>query len=80
MPLDNVVSALASLRDERQSPVLPRLRSLYVRGIGGAEAEAAATLALARYVGQRSEPGLLDPCVVCPASLKSSLGPRFPGR
>jgi hypothetical protein len=79
MPLDNVVSALATLRDEQQSPVLPRLRSLYVRGIGGgAEAEAAATtLALARYVGQRLEPGLLDPRVVCPASLKNSLGPRF---
>jgi len=83
MPLDNVVSALVALRDERQSPVLPRLRCLYVRGIGGATVEveveeaAAATLALARYVGQRLEPGLLDPRVVCPASLKSSLGPRF---
>ena len=75
MPLDNVVSALAALRDEQQlqSPpvVLPRLRSLYVRGIG------ADALALMRYVGQRLEPGLPDPRIVCPASLKSALGSRF---
>jgi hypothetical protein len=71
MPLDNVVSALAALRDELQTPVLPRLRSLYVRGIG------ADPLALMRYVGQRLEPGLPDPRIVCPASLKSSLGSRF---
>lgn len=78
-PLDNVVSALAALRDELHAPVLPRLRSLYVRGIGGVgvEAEAAAVLALARFVGQRLEPDLLEPRVVCPASLKTSLGPRF---
>ena len=78
-PLDNVVSALAALRDELHAPVLPRLRSLYVRGIGGVgvEAEAAAVLALARFVGQRLEPNLLEPRVVCPASLKTSLGPRF---
>ncbi|KAH9988817.1 hypothetical protein BJV74DRAFT_461789 [Russula compacta] len=71
MPLDNVVNALAALRDELQAPVLPRLRSLYVRGIG------ADALALMRYVGQRLEPGLPDPRIVCPASLKSSLGSRF---
>jgi hypothetical protein len=78
-PLDNVVSALSALRDELHSPVLPRLRSLYVRGIGGigAEMEVAAVLALARFVGQRMEPDLLEPRVVCPASLKNSLGPRF---
>ena len=77
-PLDNVVSALAALRDEQQAPVLPGLRSLYVRGIGGADdSEVVAALALSRYVGQRLEPGLPDPRVVCPTSLKSSLGPRF---
>jgi hypothetical protein len=71
MPLDNVVGALAALRDELQMPVLPRLRSLYVREIGDD------ALALMRYIGQRLEPGLPDPRVVCPASLKSSLGSRF---
>ena len=71
MPLDNIVAALAALRDELHTPVLPKLRSLYVRGIG------ADALALMRYVGQRLEPGLPDPRVVCPASLKSSLGTRF---
>ena len=77
-PLDNVVRALSALRDEQQAPVLPGLRSLYVRGIGGADdSEVVAALALSRYVGQRLEPGLPDPRVVCPASLKSSLGPRF---
>ena len=87
-PLDNVVGALSALRDEQQAPVLPGLRSLYVRGIGGGgggdgdggaadEPDAAAVLALSRYVGQRLEPGLPDSRIVCPASLKSSLGPRF---
>jgi hypothetical protein len=71
MPLDNVVSALTALRDELRTPVLPRLRSLYVRGIG------TDALALMRYIGQRLEPGLPDSRVVCPASLKSSLGSRF---
>jgi hypothetical protein len=71
MPLDAVVGALAALRDELQTPVLPRLRSLYVRDVG------ADALALMRYIGQRLEPGLPDPRVVCPASLKSSLGSRF---
>lgn len=71
MSLDNVVAALAALRDELQTPVLPRLRNLYVRGVG------TDALALMRYMGQRLEPGLPDPRVVCPASLKSSLGSRF---
>ncbi|KAH9005633.1 hypothetical protein EDB86DRAFT_1467650 [Lactarius hatsudake] len=71
MPLDNVVSALARLRDELQTPVLPQLRSLYVRGIG------TDALALMRYMGQRLEPGLPNPRVVCPASLKGSVGSRF---
>ena len=70
-PLDNVVSALARLRDELQSPVLPQLRSLFVRGIG------TDALALMRYMGQRLEPGLPDPRVVCPASLRGSVGSRF---
>jgi hypothetical protein len=71
MPLDNVVTALARLRDELQNPVLPQLRDLYVRGIG------ADALALMRYMGQRLEPGLPNPRVVCPASLKGSVGSRF---
>lgn len=71
MPLDNVVGALVALRDELQTPVLPRLRNLYVRGIG------ADALALMRFMGQRLEPGLPDPRVVCPSSLKGSLGSRF---
>ena len=71
MPLDGIVAALVALRDELQTPVLPRLRNLYVRGIG------ADALALMRFVGQRLEPGLPEPRVVCPASLKSSLGSRF---
>ena len=71
MPLDNVVSALARLRDELQAPVLPQLRSLYVRKIG------ADPLALMRYMGQRLEPGLPNTRVVCPASLKGSVGSRF---
>ena len=70
-PLDNVVSALARLRDELQSPVLPQLRGLFVRGIG------TDALALMRYMGQRLEPGLPDPRVVCPASLRGSVGSRF---
>ena len=70
-PLDNVVSALACLRDELQSPVLPQLRNLFVRGIG------TDALALMRYMGQRLEPGLPDPRVVCPASLRGSVGSRF---
>ncbi|KAI9454499.1 hypothetical protein F5148DRAFT_426302 [Russula earlei] len=70
-PLDGVVGALAALRDELQAPVLPRLRTLYVRGIG------ADALALMRYIGQRLEPGLPDSRVVCPAALKGSLGSRF---
>ncbi|KAI9462841.1 hypothetical protein BJY52DRAFT_115229 [Lactarius psammicola] len=71
MPLDNVVSALARLRDELQAPVLPQFRSLYVRDIG------ADALALMRYMGQRLEPGLPNPRVVCPASLKDLVGSRF---
>ena len=71
MPLDNAVSALARLRDELQSPVLPQLKSLFVRGIG------TDALALMRYMGQRLEPGLPNPRVVCPASLRGSLGSRF---
>jgi len=71
MPLDNIVGALTALRDELQTPVLPRLRNLYVRGIG------TDALALMRYMGQRLEPGLPDPRVICPASLKGSLGSRF---
>ncbi|KAH9019088.1 hypothetical protein EDB85DRAFT_1896897 [Lactarius pseudohatsudake] len=71
MPLDNAVSALARLRDELQTPVLPQLRSLYVRGIG------TDALALMRYMGQRLEPGLPNPRIVCPASLKGSVGSRF---
>ena len=70
-PLDNVVSALARLRDELQSPVLPQLRGLFVRGIG------TDALALMRYMGQRLEPELPDPRVVCPASLRGSVGSRF---
>ena len=70
-PLDNVVSALACLRDELQSPVLPQLRNLFVRGIG------TDALALMRYMGQRLEPELPDPRVVCPASLRGSVGSRF---
>ncbi|KAI0253375.1 hypothetical protein BJV78DRAFT_206512 [Lactifluus subvellereus] len=71
MPLDNVVGALTLLRDELQSPILPRLRSLYVRSIG------ADPLALVRYVGHRLEPGLPYPRIVCPALLKDALGSRF---
>ena len=71
MPLDNVVSALARLRDELQSPVLPQLKSLFVRGIG------TDALALMRYMGQRLEPGLPNPRVVCPASLRDAVGSRF---
>ncbi|KAF8260304.1 hypothetical protein EI94DRAFT_1748891 [Lactarius quietus] len=71
MPLVNVVSAFASLRDEMQNPILSQLRNLYVRGIG------ADALALMRYMGQRLEPGLPNPRVVCPASLKESVGSRF---
>lgn len=71
MPLDNVVAALARLRDELHSPVLPRLRSLYVRDIGPD------ALALMRYMGQRLEPGLPVPRIVCPASLRGSVGSRF---
>ena len=71
MPLDNIVSALTRLRDELQSPVLPQLKSLFVRRIG------TDALALMRYMGQRLEPGLPNPRVVCPASLRDSLGSRF---
>jgi hypothetical protein len=71
MPLDNVVSALARLRDELQTPVLPQLRSLFVRGIG------TNALTLMRYMGQRLEPGLPNPRVVCPAALRGSVGSRF---
>jgi hypothetical protein len=71
MPLDNVVTALASLRDELQTPVLPQLRSLFVRGTG------TDALALMRYMGQRLEPGLPNPRVVCPASLRRSVESRF---
>jgi len=71
-PLDTVVTALTALRDELRAPVLPRLRNLYVRGVG-----ADAALPLMRYMGQRLEPGLPDPRVVCPAALKDSLGSRF---
>jgi hypothetical protein len=59
MPLDNVVTALARLRDEPQTPVLPQLRSLFVRGTG------TDALALMRYMGQRLEPGLPNPRIVC---------------
>ncbi|KAH9959480.1 hypothetical protein BC827DRAFT_507493 [Russula dissimulans] len=71
-PLDSIVAALTALRDELRAPVLPRLRNLYVRGVAASDA-----LALMRYMGQRLEPGLPDPRVVCPAALKGSLGSRF---
>jgi len=71
MPLDNVVTALNSLRDESQSPVLRRLRNLYTRGIGDN------TLTLTRFLGQRLESELPVPQVVCAASLKNSVGTRY---
>ncbi len=71
MPLDNVVTALNRLRDESDGPVLRQLRYLYTRGIGGN------SLPLTRFLGQRLEPELPVPQVVCPASLKSSVGTRY---
>ncbi|KAI0297342.1 hypothetical protein BC826DRAFT_1103449 [Russula brevipes] len=73
-PRNGVVGALSALRDELAVPVpdlLPRLLNLLCpRHWHDA-------LALVRYVGQRLEPGLPDPRIVCPASLKSLLGTRF---
>jgi len=71
MPLDNVVAALNRLRDESEEPILRRLRYLYTRGIGEN------ALALTRFLGQRLEPELPVPQVVCPASLKDSVGTRY---
>ena len=71
MPLDNVVAALNRLRDDSDGPVLRRLRYLYTRGIGQN------TLPLTRFLGQRLEPELPVPQVVCPASLKNSVGTRY---
>jgi hypothetical protein len=64
MPLDNVVGAFAVLSDELHAPVLPRLLSIYIRGIG-AEAET-------------ETEALPDPGFVCPASLKARSDCRFP--
>ncbi|KAI0263086.1 hypothetical protein BC834DRAFT_889044 [Gloeopeniophorella convolvens] len=71
MPLDSIVGALTQLRDELQTPVLPRLRDFYLRGIG------TNPLGLTRLLGQRLESGLPTPRVVCPKSLKDSVGSRF---
>ena len=71
MPLDNIVTALNRLRDESDDPVLPRLRSLYTRGIGDN------SLALTRFLGQRLEPDLPVPQVVCSAPLKNTVGTRY---
>jgi hypothetical protein len=71
MPLDNVVAALNRLRDDSDGPVLRRLRYLYTRGIGGN------SLSLTRFLGQRLEPELPVPQVVCPASLKNAIGTRY---
>ena len=71
MPLDNVVAALNRLRDDSQGPVLQRLRYLFTRGIGEN------ALPLTRFLGQRLEPELPVPQVVCPASLKNSVGTRY---
>jgi hypothetical protein len=83
MPLDNVVAPLAVLSDELGAPVLPRIISVYIRGIG-AETEAkteteAVALTLVCCVGQRLE-ALPEPGFVCPASLKGSLGLSLPIR
>ncbi|KAH9041496.1 hypothetical protein EDB83DRAFT_2524129 [Lactarius deliciosus] len=71
MPLDNVVTALNRLRDESERPVLRHLRNLYTRGIGDN------SLALTRFLGQRLEPELPVPQVVCAASLKNTVGTRY---
>ncbi|KAI0253374.1 hypothetical protein BJV78DRAFT_1351755 [Lactifluus subvellereus] len=71
MPLDNVVAAMNRLRDDSGRPVLRRLRNLYVRGIGES------SLGLIRFLGQRLEPELPVPQVVCPTSLRSSVGTRY---
>ncbi|KAI9454500.1 hypothetical protein F5148DRAFT_426186 [Russula earlei] len=71
MPLDNVVAALSRLRDDSEEPILRRLQNLYTRGIGEN------ALPLTRFLGQRLEPELPVPQVVCPASLKSSVGTRY---
>jgi hypothetical protein len=71
MPLDNVVAALNRLRDNSESPVLRRLRYLYTRGIGEN------SLPLTRFLGQRLEPELPVPQIVCPASLKNGVGMRY---
>ncbi|KAI0297341.1 hypothetical protein BC826DRAFT_1001325 [Russula brevipes] len=72
MPLDNIVTALNRLRDDSEEPVLRRLRYLYTRGIGES------SLPLTRFLGQRLEPELPVPQIVCPASLKNAVGTRFP--
>jgi len=69
--LDNIVTALNRLRDESERPVLPHLRNLYTRGIGDN------SLALTRFLGQRLEPELPIPQVVCAASLKNAIGTRY---
>ena len=71
MPLDNVVAALNRLRDDSDGPVLRRLRHLYTRGIGEN------SLPLTRFLGQRLEPELPVPQVVCTGSLKNAVGTRF---
>jgi F-box-like len=71
MPLNNVVAAMHRLRDDSERPVLRRLRNLFVRGIGES------SLALTRFLGQRLEPELPIPQVVCPASLRNSVGTRY---
>jgi hypothetical protein len=71
MPLDNVVAALNRLRDESPGPILRQLRYLYTRGIGEN------ALSLMRFLGQRLEPELPVPEIVCPASLKDSVGTRY---
>jgi F-box-like len=71
MPLDNVVAALNRLRDNSESPVLRRLRYLYTRGIGEN------SLPLTRFLGQRLEPELPVPQIVCQASLKNGVGMRY---
>ena len=71
MPLDNIVTALNRLRDESDSPILPHLRNLYTRGIGDS------SLGLTRFLGQRLEPDLPVPQVVCAASLKNTVGTRY---
>jgi hypothetical protein len=71
MPLDNIVTALNRLRDESDGPVLPHLRNLYTRGIGDT------SLGLSRFLGQRLEPDLPVPQIVCAASLKNTVGTRY---